>query len=496
MAHFISKNTFNLFITLQPLSMVRMAKAIKLFVVCFLLCHVTEAVSQDSLVIVDDKLVIHDILISGNKITHESVILRELIFSPGDTVFKMQLIPSLQRSRENLLILSIFNFVNLNVKHLGDNVIDVTVEVTERWYIWPVPILEYADRNFSTFIENWDWEKINYGAWLKWNNFRGRNELLTAKVRLGYVKEYGLAYSKPNLGKNQTHGISGGFNVNQQNEVFIETANNQPVEYEPLDIPAQVRWNVFSQYTYRRKYFASHSLRFEYFDYQISDSVAIVNSNYLGDGATKQQFFMLTYQFNYDVRDSRVYPLEGYNVRFKAEQLGLGMIPDFDHRTFRLTGILMWHQKIVNRLYFYNATKARFSTEKTMPYFLDRALGYNENLRGYEPYVIDGSDYVLSLYNLKIQVIKPNSYTIPFIGMEQFNKIHYALYVNLFADFAYVNNDFPNPTSTMVNTWQFSAGGGIDLITYYDQVFSIYYAINRYGEHGFFFQVETPFSRW
>jgi len=475
--------------------MVQMAKAIKFFVVCFLLCHVTEAVSQDSLVISDDKLVIHDILISGNKITHESVILRELIFSPGDTVFKMQLIPSLQRSRENLLNLSIFNFVFLNVKHLGDNVIDVTVEVTERWYIWPIPILEYADRNFSTFLENRDWDKINYGAWLKWNNFRGRNELLTAKVRLGYVKEYALAYSKPNLGKNQSHGISTSFNVNQQDEVFISTVNNRPVEYEPQDIPAQTRLNASVKYTYRRKYFTSHFLRIDYYDYQVSDSVAIVNSNYLGDGATRQNYFMLTYQLNYDVRDSKVYPLEGYNVKFRAEQIGLGLT-DFQNPTFQLTGILMYHQKIVNRLYFYNATKARFSTEKVLPHFLNTGLGYNENLRAYEPYVIDGSDYVISLYNLKVQVIKPNSYTIPFIGMEQFNKIHYAVYVNLFADFGYVNNDFPNPTNTMVNTWQFSAGAGIDLITYYDKVFSIYYAINRYGEHGLFFQVETPFSRW
>ncbi|MBE9519100.1 MAG: BamA/TamA family outer membrane protein [Bacteroidetes bacterium] len=464
--------------------------------VCFLLCHVTEAVSQDSLVISDDKLVIHDILISGNKITHESVILRELIFSPGDTVFKMQLIPSLQRSRENLLNLSIFNFVFLNVKHLGDNVIDVTVEVTERWYIWPIPILEYADRNFSTFLENRDWDKINYGAWLKWNNFRGRNELLTAKIRLGYIKEYALAYSKPNMGKNQTHGITASFNANQQNEMYISTENNQPVEYEPLDIPAQVRLNTSFKYTYRRKYYASHFLRVDYYDYQISDSVAIVNSNYLGGGSTRQNFFLLTYQFNYDVRDSRVYPLEGYNVKFRAEQYGLGLIPDFESPTFRLTGILMYHQKIVNRLYFYNATKARFSTEKVLPHFLNKGLGYNENLRGYEPYVIDGSDYVISMYNLKVQVVKPNSYTIPFIGMEQFNKIHYAVYANIFADFGFVNNDFPNPTNTMVNTWQFSAGAGIDLITYYDKVLSIYYAINRYGEHGFFFQLETPFARW
>jgi len=475
--------------------MVQMAKAIKILLVCFLLCHVTEAVSQDSLVVTDDKLVIHDILISGNKVTHESVILRELIFSAGDTVFKMKLLPALQRSKENLLNLALFNFVFLNVNHLGNNLIDVTIKVTERWYIWPVPILEYADRNFNTFIKNWDWEKINYGAWLKWLNFRGRNELLTAKIRLGYVKEYALAYSKPNLGKNQTHGITASFNVNQQNEVFISTVNNRPVEYEPVDIPAQTRLNASVKYTYRRKFFTSHFLRIDYYDFQVADSVAIVNSNYLGDGATRQNYFLLTYQLNYDVRDSKVYPLEGYNVKFRAEQIGLGLT-DFEYPAFRLTGILMYHQKIVNRLYFFNATKARFSTEKTMPYFLDKALGYNENLRGYEPYVIDGSDYVLTMYNFKIQVVKPNSFTLPIIPMEQFNKVHYAVYVNVFADAGYVNNEFPNPTNTMVNTWQFSAGAGIDLVTYYDRVFSIDYVINRYGEHGFFFRVETPFAKW
>ena len=93
-------------------------------------------------------------------------------------------------------------------------------------------------------------------------------------------------------------------------------------------------------------------------------------------------------------------------------------------------------------------------------------------------------------------MVKPNTYTIPFIGMEQFNKIHYAVYVNMFADAGYVRNDFPDPTNTMVNNWQFSAGIGLDLVTYYDKVFRIDYAINRYGEHGVFLHVETPFYRW
>ncbi len=473
-----------------------MTKAFKVWWICFLLGHATIILAQDTLVIADDKLVINDIHIQGNKVTREHVIHRELLFSVGDTVLKMELLPFLQRSKDNLLNLALFNFVHFGVTHLGENRIDVNLEVIERWYIWPVPILEYADRNFSTFIKNGDWDKINYGLWLKWSNFTGRNDLLTGKIRLGYIKEYSLAYSFPNLGKNQQHGVSAGFNLNQQNEVYITTRHNKPVEYRPSEKPAQVRFNSFAKYTYRRKYFTTHSLEVQYYDYQVTDSVAIVNPNYLGEGSDRLNYFVMTYNFNHDIRDSKVYPLEGFNVKIRAEQIGLGLIEDFAYPSFRLTGVLMYHQKLANRFYFYNASKVRYSTEKRMPHLLNQGLGYREYLTGYEDYVIDGSDYVISKYNLKFQVIKPSSFTLPFLGMKQFNKVHYALYFNAFADAGYVNNTFPDPTNTMVNNWQFSAGVGFDFVTYYDLVFRIDYAINRYKEHGFFIHVETPFARW
>lgn len=284
--------------------------------------------------------------------------------------------------------------------------------------------------------------------------------------------------------------------MHQQNEVYIATVNNKPVEYKPSERPAQVRLNAYARYTYRRKLYTSHTLRFEYFDYSVSDSVAIVNPNFMGEESTRLHFFSATYDFNHDVRDSKVYPLDGFAVNIRAEQLGLGIIPDYPFANFRVTGVLMFHQMLANRIYFYNTTKARYSSEKYMPHALNRGLGYREFLSGYEPYVIDGSDYVISKYNLKLQIVKPTMRTLPLIGMEQFNKIHYAVYLNLFADAGYVNNDFPDPTNTMVNTWQFSTGIGIDLVTYYDQVLRIEYAINRYGEHGFFFHLETPFYRW
>lgn len=479
-----------------------MTKTINILVVCLLLGHGLNSFAQEPLIIEDDKLIVNDVLIKGNRVTKENVILRELVFAIGDTILKMELLPSLQRSKDNLLNLTLFNFVYFDVSHNPGNRVNIHIEVTERWYIWPVPILEYADRNFSEFVKNRDWDKINYGMWLKWKNFRGRNELLTAKIRLGYVKEYALSYKMPNLGKNQRHGVSMGFNMNQQDEVIIATKENKPVEYKPQEAPAMTRFNVSANYRYRRKLYGIHTVNFQYFDYLVSDSVAIVNPNYLGGGDTRLNYFALSYAFTYDIRDSKVYPLEGFKVDVKVQQLGLGFIPDFDYPTFRIIAQLLFHQKLANRLYFYNTTKGRISSESRasseidMPYILNRALGYNENLSGYEPYVMDGADYFITKYNLKIQVIKPTTYTVPFIKMKQFNKIHYAFYVNIFADAGYVNNVFPNPTNTMVNKWQYSGGIGLDFVTYYDQVFRIDFAINRYGEYGFFFHIETPFSRW
>ena len=452
--------------------------------------------AQDPGMIPDDRLLIEEIVIEGNRVTRDHIITRELTFHVGDTLRKMDMLPAFERSRENLLNIALFNFVYFDVDHLPQNRIIVKISVVERWYIWPVPILEYAERNFSEFITNKEWDKIVYGAWLKWNNFRGRNELLTAKVRLGYVNEFALSYSKPNLDRKQRHGLNVGFSYNQQNEVIISTANNKPVEYRPQERPAQREIGAFLNYSYRRKLYTTHFLRLYYHDYSVADSVSIVNTNYLGAGRTRLNYFTLSYHFEHDVRDSKVYPLEGFAVRINVEKMGLGLIPEFPYPGFSLTGAFMFHHQLTNRLYFYNATKARYRQEKYLPYALNPALGYREFMSGYESYVIDGSDYFITKYNLKLQVLKPTTWTIPRIGMEQVNKIYYALYLNVFADAGYVNNLFPAPTNTMVNTWQFSTGIGVDLVTYYDQVIRVDFAINRYGEYGFFFHLETPFSRW
>ena len=473
--------------------MIRVFTILTFGIILFL---VPEIYAQEQLLISEDRLVVVGFEVSGNKVTKERIITREMVLSLGDTILKMELIPSLQRSRDNLLNTSLFNFVTLDVQHLPGNKIIVEIEVIERWYIWPIPILDYAERNFSEFVKNREWDRLIYGAWLKWSNFRGVNDQLTAKVKLGYINEYGLGYDLPNLGKKQQHGISSAFFINHQNEVNVATVNNRPVYIKGPENPAQIRGNAYFRYMFRPKHYSVHNLRIDYNHYTITDLIAEINPNYLGGGMTSADYFTLLYEFSYDFRDSKVYPLEGFYARLNAKQTGLRIVSSFPYSFLRLTGVLMYHQKLANRLYFYNTYKGQLTGEKKLPHIFNKALGYGEWLSAYEPYVINGSDYFITKFNLKVQLIKPRNSTLPLIKMKQFNKIHYALYMNAFADMGYVNNEFPGPTNTMVNMLQFSAGVGLDLVTYYDQVIRFDFAINRYGEYGFFFHLNTPFSGW
>ena len=142
--------------------------------------------------------------------------------------------------------------------------------------------------------------------------------------------------------------------------------------------------------------------------------MAIYNPNYLGEGRDDLGYFVLSYNFKHDVRDSKVYPLEGFAIRLRAEQMGLGIIADYPYPNFRLTGLLMFHQKLSNRIYFTNASKIRYSSEKLMPYALGRGLGYNEFLSGYESYVMDGSDYFISKYLSETTAYKTQNSKYPF----------------------------------------------------------------------------------
>ncbi len=453
--------------------------------------------AQEGTLVPEDHLYISDIIIEGNRVTKQNILLRELAFSKGDTIAKMELIPAIERSRENLLNLSLFNFVNMDTRHSPGNHIDILISVQERWYIWPTPIFEHGERNLSAFLKEPQWSKINYGMWLKWNNFRGRNELLEAKIRLGYKEQFVLQYEKPNLGANENHILSFSYSLSRQHRVNYITLENLPVYFRDDDNYALSSADAFIGYSYRPQLYSRHRLRVHYTDDWISDTVASLNPEYFGEGYTRYKYFKFDYVFNYDIRDSKIYPLEGEAFKLKIQRFGLGIINNYPFGNWEAEAAIFYHKKVVNRIYFANVAKGKIASNKEVPLVQRKALGYSENMTGYDDFVIDGTDYFINKVILKYQLVKPSTFSVPFLNIKQFSKIHFAVYLNLLGDIGYVNNkNIIDPSNYMVNELQYSTGIGIDFVTYYDKVLGIEYAVNRYGMWGFFFHVETPFSEW
>ncbi len=129
----------------------------------------------------DEYPIIYGIKVVGNHVTNENFILREMRLSSG-----MSADPELlEADRLHLLSLGIFNMVELSiVTDIGRAI--VLVRVTERFYIYPYPILQYDPANPSRRI---------YGIIVSHNNFRGYAERLSFGWWDGYQRGMYLLHS-------------------------------------------------------------------------------------------------------------------------------------------------------------------------------------------------------------------------------------------------------------------------------------------------------------
>ena len=177
----------------------------------YLICFITTFIFYQGFT--QEKILIDNITIVGNNITKEAIILRELTFKKGEVLSQKQIEEKIKQSKENLTNLSLFNFVD--IKSVARNTkADIIIDVVERWYIWPYPILELSERNFNVWWKEFkksnysDFSRLNYGVYLVWENFRGKNQLLKIKYRKGFKEHYLFRYEIPYFNKEKTIGIS------------------------------------------------------------------------------------------------------------------------------------------------------------------------------------------------------------------------------------------------------------------------------------------------
>jgi len=438
---------------------------------------------------VDSNLIVTSISISGNKVTKEKIVIRELLFNIGDTINKQNLDSLTVLNKENLVNTSLFNFVTITNNIEGSNLI-VNIDLIERWYIWPIPILEHADRNLSSFIYNKDWSRVNYGMFLAIENFRGRKESLRFKARIGYKEHYGVAYDIPGLDKNQKHGIGAEVSYFRQKETPYKTENNQLVYYRDFSTYSKYHTRISLRYRYRKDIYNYHMIRLQYNNAIVSDSIVIKNANYLGDSSRTLQYMRLQYAYTLDRRDIRYYPLSGYY--FNASVNNKGLIFGETNIT-ELEGNFRWYQPLFGRFYYGQKAAFKIANDYNQEYFLVEGFGYENNIRGYEYYVIDGNNYVIFNNNLKFELLQKKVFNIPGVPWSQFKKSFLAIYLNAYFDIGYVDNKYTYQNNSMTNSWQYGYGLGIDFVTYYDMVFRIEYSLTKYNQKGIYIHMSAAF---
>lgn len=441
-------------------------------------------------------LEVNRILIVGNKTTQERIILRELSLSPGDTINNKRIVSVLQKDKNKIYNLRLFNTVDISTIIITQGKVDLLIEVTERWYTFPVPIFELSDRNFNEWWQtyNHDFRRVNYGVRLYQYNFRGRNETLRFTGQFGFSRRFDLAYQIPNIDRHQKQGLSFIFSYAQPKNLSYLTEDHKLL-YLKSDKVLRTNALFAVNYSYRKSFYETHNLGIEYRTSQIADTIALLNPNYYGNGDTKQQYESITYSFNSDHRDVFAYPLNGYQFNIYLKKIGLGLSSDVDQFELNLT-----HAEYIDLkhgYYFSNFSSVYLSTPQSQPYSFYNAIGYRRQfLRGYEVSLIEGSRFFLNKTTFKKKIFS-RGWHLANVSNDQFSYFPLSIYIKGYVDVGYVENfkryEELHINNSLSNRFLIGTGGGIDVVTFYDTVLRFEYSFTREGTHGFFFNVKKEF---
>ncbi len=441
-----------------------------------------------------DTVVIDKIFIIGNKKTKENIIRREMSIHEGDSYVRAGLDEIIIDDRRRIINTKLFLNVNLNIVELSGHKVDIIVRVSERWYFFPVPIFDLADRNFTEWWVNQkhDFSRVNYGLKLRHFNFRGRREILSMTAQFGYTKLFRLSYTFPYINRNQKIGL----------KIYGDYANNKNIAYKTIRHRLQFmdsekilreRWRGGASLTYRPNFYSTHSFGIGFSSTTVADTVVYENANYFSGGDINQRYIALTYSFVWDFRDFVSYPLTGAYLKIKANILGVGIFNDVN--IFSVNARYSRYFDLGKKFYFGTSLAGYLSTPSAQPYYNYTGVGKSPDfMRGFERYFIEGPVYVVNKNNLKWEMFATEVDISRLIKMKQFSKIPFAAYISLNFEHGYIQNYPAYIENTLFsNRYIYGTGIGLDIVTFYDLVMRWEYSFNIEGENALFFNLHAAF---
>jgi len=432
---------------------------------------------------------VNTITITGNKRTKIYLVHRELAFKEGVTYSLKDLESRITLSKEQLINTTLFVDVEITKVEAANDMLDVSIVVKERWYLFPVPYFKVIDRNWNEWIKTYgaSLSRVNYGIKVTQNNLTGRNDNLNIWLINGYTQQVSFNYTQPYLDKKLKHGMFMGFQYARNREVNYGV-NFDTLQFLKLNDFARTYINGNLGYTYRKGSRERHSVRLSFTSENLDSAIVNKNPDYFGNGRMKAFYTDLSYTFQYFNVDYIRYPLRGWYVdvyAFKrfSKTLGLwGLGGKYLHS---------WKLPIPNS-YFVLQAAASIRFPFNQPYFNSRLLGYGDlSMRGMEYLVVNGVAGGVLKATLRKKLF---GFTLKnFVKSKTHDRIPFTFYGKIFGDLGYAYSKEKDNNSRLNNKLLRTGGFGIDIVTFYDLVLKLEFSFNQLGNHGIYYHTGSDF---
>jgi len=438
--------------------------------------------------LVSAQIKITSIKIEGNRRTKPYIILRELPYREGDIIPQDSIAIADTISQQQLFNTALFEQVTVRSEMLDSLQLVVTIQVRERWYLFPIPYFKWVDRNFNQWWneQNRSLDRVNYGLNLGQSNLTGNNDRLNAAFVTGYTRQSNFRYQIPFIDKKLRYGVAFSWQNATQKEINIATKLDKQVFYKTKNI-IQEGYRANASLLYRPNLFERHSFQVGLGRNEISDSALLYQANYLPSHQKTFSYVDVALSFSRIRFDYNAYPTKGQSTDLILYQR---FSKNSNLSSVQFRKVLVRPFSKSNFVFFESNSIVKFLPNQN--YIDNKLLGYgNLQMNGLDYYVVDGTaasilkasfHHVLGSYSVK-NILTPKRIPI----------IKYQFWLKAFTQLGYVYSEKPLNSNRLNNTLLRTAGIGIDIVGIYDFVLKIDYSLNQLGDKGLYLRTGFNF---
>ncbi len=407
--------------------------------------------------------IIDSVFVSGNLTTKTYIILDEMTLRPGSVVTPQ----AVEYDRNRIYSLGLFNRVDMTLDTLQGLRI-LFVDVSERWYLIPVPIFGFRDG---------DVKRPFYGGGVLHNNVGGRNQKIFGSIVFGHNPSLSLFFSNPQISREHALYFSSSVaysRIRNKSEVAAQTSGDFDENHFDIDATIGKRFSLYESGGFRLGY-------------------QIVEIDQYQPGLTvsptgKDAYLAGTLNYVYDSRDLKEYASSGRFTSLSVTKYGFGTS---DVNFARFGADIRGYIPLSEFVSLAGRAHGSIVSGGFIPTYSHAFFGYGERIRGNFRKVYEGENLLGTSVELRIPIMRPR--TIHFRLMSLPPEFSFWRIGVSFAFFADAGATWYRGDKLTFNSFASGYGGGFHFQLPYSLAVRTEFALNEYGKGQFIFDVRTSF---